>query len=141
MMKKFIQISTKPGFLKNNGGLLFRKINNKKFEFKTRIKKIHLNRANITHGGYICSIIDAGAGTAAHYSSKNKPCVTISLDIKFIGATKINDEIIGSVTINKKTNTLVFLSCTLKSKRQIISTASGVWKILNNKIPGAGFGG
>ena len=115
-MKKFIQISTKPGFLKNNGGLLFRKINNKKFEFKTRIKKIHLNRANITHGGYICSIIDAGAGTAAHYSSKNKPCVTISLDIKFIGATKINDEIIGSVTINKKTNTLVFLSCTLKSK-------------------------
>ena len=140
-MKKFIQISTKPGFLKNNGGLLFRKINNKKFEFKTRIKKIHLNRANITHGGYICSIIDAGAGTAAHYSSKNKPCVTISLDIKFIGATKINDEIIGSVTINKKTNTLVFLSCKLKSKRQIISTASGVWKILNNKIPGAGFGG
>ena len=67
--------------------------------------------------------------------------MTISLDIKFIGATKINDEIIGSVTINKKTNTLVFLSCKLKSKRQIISTASGIWKILNNKIPGAGFGG
>ena len=33
---------------------------------KQLIKKIHLNRAKITHGGYICSIIDAGAGTAAH---------------------------------------------------------------------------
>jgi len=52
-----------------------------------------------------------------------------------------DDEIIGTVTINKKTNTLVFLNCTLKSKKKIISTASGVWKILNYKIPGAGFGG
>ena len=38
-MKKYKQISTKPGFIKHNGGLLFKKINNKKFEFKTKIKK------------------------------------------------------------------------------------------------------
>ena len=140
-MKKFIQISKKPGFLKNNGGLLFRRINNNKFEFKTKIKKIHLNKAEITHGGYICSIIDAGAGTAAHYSAKNKPCVTISLNIKFIAPTKLNDEIVGIVTIDKRTTSLVFLSCVLKSKKKIISTSSGVWKILSYKIPGAGFGG
>ncbi len=141
MIQKFVQISKKPGFLKNNGGLLFRKINSKKFEFKTKIKKIHLNKAKITHGGYICSIIDAGAGTAAYYSSKNKPCVTISLDIKFIEATKFNDQITGTVKIDKKTNSLIFLSCILKSKNKTISTASGVWKILNYKIPGSGFGG
>ena len=133
-MKKFKQISTKPGFLKNNGGLLFRKIKNDKFEFKTIIKKIHLNKAKITHGGYICSIIDAGVGTAAHYSANSKTCVTISLNIKFISPTKLNDEIIGSVVIDKKTNSLVFLSCVLKSKNKIISTASGIWKILNYKI-------
>ena len=101
-MKKFLQISNRPGFLKNNGGLLFRKISNNKFEFKTKIKKIHLNKAKITHGGYICSMVDAGAGTAAHHSSNNQPCVTISLDIKFIGISKLNDEILGSVTIEKK---------------------------------------
>ena len=133
-MKKFKQISSKPGFLKNNGGLLFRKIKNHKFEFKTKIKKIHLNKAKITHGGYICSLIDAGAGSAAHYCVKGKPCVTISLNIKFIGPTKLNDEIIGSVGIDKKTNSLIFLSCVLKSKNKIISTASGIWKILNYKI-------
>ncbi len=133
-MKKFKQISSKPGFLKNNGGLLFRKIKNDKFEFKTKIKKIHLNKAKITHGGYICSIIDAGAGTAAYYCAKSKQCVTISLNIKFIGPTKLNDEIIGSVSIDKKTNSLVFLSCVLKSKNKIISTASGIWKILNYNI-------
>ena len=140
-MKKFLQISNRPGFLKNNGGLLFRKISNNEFEFKTRIKKIHLNKAKITHGGYICSMVDAGAGTAAHYSSNNQPCVTISLDIKFIGISKLNDEILGSVTIEKKTRSLVFLNCKLKCKNKIIATASGIWKIVKYKIPGAGFGG
>ncbi len=140
-MKKFKQLSTKPGFLKNNGGLLFRKIQNNKFEFKTKIKKIHLNRAKITHGGYICSIIDAGAGTAAHYCGSGKPCVTISLNIKFIDSTSLDDEIIGFVTIDKKTTSLVFLSCKLKSKNKIVASASGIWKILNYKIPGGGFGG
>ena len=39
----------------------------------------------------------------------NAPCVTISLDLKFIGASKVGDEIIGNVKILKKTKTLSFL--------------------------------
>jgi len=133
-MKKYRQLSKKSGFLKNNGGLLFRKINNNKFQFKAKIKKIHLNRAQITHGGYICSIIDAGAGSAAHYFANGKTCVTISLDIKFIAPTKLNDEIIGTVTVEKKTKSFVFLSCKLKSKNKITALSIGTWKILNYKI-------
>ena len=140
-MKKYRQLSTKPGFLKNNGGLLFRKNSGNKFEFKTKIKKIHLNRAQITHGGYICSIIDAGAGTAAHFFAKGRPCVTISLDIKFIAPTRLNDEIIGIVSVEKKTNSLVFLNCILKSKNKVVALSSGIWKILNYKIADAGYGG
>tara|TARA_Y100001970_G_scaffold198391_1_gene241392 strand:- start:4275 stop:4778 length:504 start_codon:yes stop_codon:yes gene_type:complete len=136
MIKKFNQISNRPGFIKNNGGLLFRKINNNKFEFKTKIKKIHLNRSKKTHGGYICSIIDAGSGTAAHAVINGNSCVTISLEIKFTAPTKLHDEILGIVEINKKTNSLVFLRCTLKSKKKIVATASGIWKILNLKFQG-----
>ena len=137
-MKKYRQLSTKPGFLKNNGGLLFRKNNNNKFEFKTKIKKIHLNRANITHGGYICSIIDAGVGTAAYSFTNGKPCVTISLEVKFMTSTKLNDEIIGSISVDKKTKSLVFLSCVLKSKKKIIASSSGIWKILDYRTPRKG---
>ena len=140
-MKKFVQISTKPGFLKYNGGLLFRKISKNKFEFKARIKKIHLNRAKNVHGGYICSIIDAGSGTAAHSCINGKSCVTISLDVKFISPSKLNDVINGYVTISKKTNSLVFLSCILKSKKKIIASSTGIWKILNYKVSGSGYGG
>jgi len=141
MTDKFEQISIKPGFMKHNGGILFRKISDTEFEFKTIIDKNKLNSAGITHGGYICSIIDAGAGTAAHHASNNSPCVTISLDVKFIGATKIGDEIKGFTKIQKITKSMVFLICYLESKSKIIASASGVWKKLNKKISNFGPGG
>ena len=130
MSKKFEQISLKPGFMKHNGGVMFRNISDKEYEFKSIINENHLNAAGITHGGYLSALIDAGAGTAAHRAADNAPCVTISLDIKFIGASKVGDEILGHVIILKKTKTLVFLFCELKSNEKIITSASGVWKIL-----------
>ena len=133
MSDKFEQISTKPGFMKHNGGIMFRNISETEYEFKTTINENHLNAAGITHGGFICSLIDAGAGTAAHRCAGQAPCVTISLDLKFIAATKIGDEIVGFTKILKKTKSMVFLICHLKSKDKIIASASGIWKILKTK--------
>jgi len=133
MSNKFEQISIKPGFMKHNGGVLFRTISETEYEFKSTIKENHLNAAGITHGGYLSALIDAGAGTAVHRATDNTPCVTISLDLKFIGTSKINDEITGYTKILKKTNTLVFLFCELKCNNKIITSASGVWKILKIK--------
>ena len=130
MSKEFEQISLKNGFMKHNGGVLFRNISDIEYEFKSKINENHLNSAGITHGGYLSALIDAGAGTAAHRSAENAPCVTISLDIKFIGASKLGDEIFGNVRILKKTKTLVFIFCELKCNEKIIASASGVWKIL-----------
>jgi uncharacterized protein (TIGR00369 family) len=141
MNKKFKQISLNPGFMKHNGGVMFRDISDTEFEFKSTINKNHLNAAGITHGGYLSALIDAGAGTAAHRSANNAPCVTISLDLKFIGASKVGDEIIGNVKILKKTRTLVFLFCELKSNNKTITSASGVWKILKENLSDFGPGG
>tara|TARA_B100000941_G_scaffold37901_1_gene22488 strand:+ start:163 stop:567 length:405 start_codon:yes stop_codon:yes gene_type:complete len=133
MSNSFEQISLKHGFMKHNGGVMFRNISENEYEFKSVINENHLNAAGITHGGYLAALIDAGAGTAAYRSVQNATCVTISLDIKYIGASKINDEIIGHVKILKKTKTLVFLFCELKCNDKIITSASGVWKILKIK--------
>tara|TARA_B100001175_G_C19256294_1_gene517229 strand:- start:299 stop:697 length:399 start_codon:yes stop_codon:yes gene_type:complete len=130
MNTKFEQISLQPGFMKHNGGVLFRSISETEYEFKTTIKENHLNAAKITHGGFLSALIDAGSGTAAHRTTGNKPCVTISLDLKFIGASKIGDEINGFVRILKKTKTLVFLFCELKCNNKIITSGTGIWKIL-----------
>ena len=133
MSNSFEQISLKHGFMKHNGGVMFRNISESEYEFKSVINENHLNAAGITHGGYLAALIDAGAGTAAHRSAQNAPCVTISLDLKYIGASNIGDEIIGYAKILKKTKTLVFLFCELKCNNKIITSASGVWKILKIK--------
>jgi uncharacterized protein (TIGR00369 family) len=133
MSYEFEQISLKHGFMKHNGGVMFRNISENEYEFKSTINENHLNAAGITHGGYLAALIDAGSGTAAYRCAQNAPCVTISLDLKYIGSSKIGDEIIGHVRILKKTKTLVFLFCELKSNDKIITSASGVWKILKVK--------
>ena len=141
MSNEFEQISVKQGFMKHNGGVLFRTVSETEYEFKSVINENHLNAAGITHGGYLSALIDAGAGTSAHRAANGAPCVTISLDLKFIGTSRLGDEIIGKTRILKKTNTLIFLFCELICNNKIIASASGIWKILKVKPSKLGPGG
>ena len=141
MSTDFEQISIKPGFMKHNGGLLFKTISENEYEFKATIKENHLNAAGITHGGFIAAFVDAGAGTAAHRSTGQNPCVTISLELKFISAVKLGQELVGKTKIQKKTKSMVFLTCELTAEDKIVATASGIWKILNKKLFAGGPGG
>ena len=100
MSREFEQISLKPGFMKHNGGLLFKTISENEYQFKAT------------------------------------PCVTISLELKFISTVKLGQELIGNTKIQKKTKSMVFLTCELVAENKIVATASGVWKILK-KLPGA----
>ena len=141
MSKDFEQISLKPGFMKHNGGLLFKTISENEYEFKATIKENHLNAAGITHGGFIAAFVDSGAGTAAHRVADGSTCVTISLELKFISAVKLGQELVGKTKIQKKTKSMVFLTCELTTEGKTVATASGIWKILNKKLPGSGPGG
>ena len=102
MSEEFEQISIKPGFMKHNGGLLFKTISENEYEFKAIIKENHLNAAGIVHGGFIAAFVDAGAGTAAHRATNQNPCVTVSLELKFISAVKLGQELIVKTKIQKK---------------------------------------
>ena len=132
MTENFEQLSIKPGFMKHNGGLFYRQISETESEFKATVNEYHLNATGITHGGYIALIIDSGAGTGAHRTVGGRSCVTVSLDIKFIGATKLGDEIKGITKIQKKTKNMIFLICYLESNGKMIASASGIWKIMKN---------
>ena len=139
MSKDFEQISLKQGFMKHNGGLLFKTISENEYEFKATIKENHLNAAGITHGGFVAAFVDAGAGTAAHKSADGSSCVTVSLELKFISSVQLGQELVGKTKIQKKTKSMIFLTCELTAAKKIVATASGVWKIL--KLSGAGSGG
>ena len=130
MVKKNMD-ETNTGFMRHIGGLDFKKIDENNYSFSTVIKEIHLNTGKIAHGGYLSTVADTGMGTAAHIVS-NKRCVTISLEIKFISAGFSKQVLNGKVKIQKKTKSLVFITCEIFNSEGIVLTASGIWKTLSN---------
>ena len=127
MIKKIMN-ETNTGFMRHIGGLEFEKIDENNYSFSFVVKEIHLNNGKIAHGGFLSTIADTGMGTAAHIMS-DKRCVTISLEMKFISAALINQKLIGKVKIQKKTKSLVFITCEICNYEDIVVTASGIWKI------------
>ena len=129
MIKKIMD-ETNTGFMSHIGGLSLKKIDSNNFEFSVVVKEMHLNSGKITHGGFLSTIADTGMGTAAHILAENRRCVTISLDIKFISAALLDQTLKGKVKIQRKTKSLIFITCEILNSESIVITASGVWKIL-----------
>ena len=121
---------TNQGFMKHLGGLDLKKINDTEYVFSVKVKDMHLNTGKIAHGGFLSTIADTGMGTAAHKVAGDRRCVTINLDMKFISASMLNDNLKGAVKILKKTKTLVFINCEISNDKGIVVSASGTWKIL-----------
>ena len=129
MIKKDMD-ETNQGFMNYLGGLNLNKIDNTNYEFSVEVKEIHLNTGKIAHGGFLSTIADTGMGTAAHQVAGDRRCVTINLDVKFITAAKLGEKLNGRVQILKKTKTLVFINCEISSSKDLVISASGIWKIL-----------
>ena len=129
MVKKNMD-ETNKGFMKHLGGLDFKKIDDTKYEFSVKVKEMHLNTGKIAHGGFLSTIADTGMGTAAHMVAGDRRCVTINLDMKFISAGMLDDELKGVVKILKKTKTLIFINCEISNIKEMVVSASGIWKIL-----------
>jgi uncharacterized protein (TIGR00369 family) len=129
MIKKDMD-ETNQGFMKHLGGLDLKKIDDTKYEFSVKVKEMHLNTGKIAHGGFLSTIADTGMGTAAHIVAGDRRCVTINLDIKFISAGMLSDNLKGVVKILRKTRTLVFINCEISNDKGIVVFAAGTWKIL-----------
>ena len=129
MIKKDMD-ETNQGFMKHLGGLNLKKIDDTKYEFSVKVKEMHLNTGKIAHGGFLSTIADTGMGTAAHRVAGDRRCVTINLDVKFISAGMLSDNLKGVVKILRKTRTLVFINCEISNDKGIVVFAAGTWKIL-----------
>ena len=121
---------TNSGYSKLVGGLKAKKINESNYEYHAEVKEMHLNTAGMAHGGFLTFIADTGMGNAAHRIAEGKRCVTISLEMKFISSGKPGDNLIAKVKVQKKTRTLVFLTCEIVNSHGVVAVTSGVWKIL-----------
>ena len=121
---------TNSGYSRHLGELKAKTLDNLNYEYHAQVKEIHLNTAKIAHGGILTYIADNAMGNADPRASVDKISVTISLEIKFVSAGKLGDNLIAKVKIQKKTRTLVFLTCEIVNSEDVVAVTSGVWKIL-----------
>ena len=128
MIKKSMNESN-TGFMNHIGALSLKKLDTNNFKFSVIVKEIHLNSGKIAHGGFLSTVADTGMGTAANMVS-DKRCVTISLEMKFISVSLLGQVLNGKVKIQKKTKSLIFITCEMLNSEAIAVTASGIWKIL-----------
>ena len=101
---------TNSGYSKHVGGLKIKKIDDKNFEYHAEVKEMHLNTAGMAHGGFLTFIADTGMGNGAHRVAEGKQCVTISLEMKFISAAKLGDNLVAKVKVQKKNKNSCFFN-------------------------------
>lgn len=133
MDSNFEEIGQHINFIKHNGGLQFKKISDSEYQFRATVLDIHTNAGGVAHGGFIMALLDSGMGNASHRSlGHGARSATISLDVKFISAAKVDDTLLGTSWVLKKTRSLVFMRGELRCGDTLVATAEGVWKRLSS---------
>jgi uncharacterized protein (TIGR00369 family) len=89
----------------------------------------HTNPAGIVHGGMLTTLLDHALSTVAWESAERRPCVTVQLDVQFLGAVRPGYLVEARARIVKRTSSLVFVQGCLTVAGEEVAAASAVLKI------------
>lgn len=126
------------GFNARVGPVLRRlETNTKGEQYIFDVRPEHLNGAGFVHGGMLMALCDIILGRTVSLAAGMR-CTTVSLNCDFLAPGKRGDRIEGTAAVTRKTRSVVFVSGHLVVNRpdedeSLLMTATGVWKILNDK--------
>lgn len=122
-----------PGFVALTGPVYWREAGGPKdFAFRTEDK--HVNLVGIVHGGMLVTFADRALSICARDAAGGAGCVTIEMNVQFVGAAKIGDVIETTPEIVRKTSSLIFVRTVLTCEGRAIAAISGIWKVLREKV-------
>ena len=90
----------------------------------------HSNPAGIVHGGLLMTLIDHALSAIAWEDADRRPCVTIQIDVRFLGAVRPSALIEARGRVVRRTATLSFTEGQLTVGADVAVTASAILKIL-----------
>jgi len=90
----------------------------------------HLNGSGTVHGGLLMTLADISMSRTSRLISGAASCSTVALNCDFVGPGRLGDVIESRVRATRQTRTLVFLSAELSAPGRIVTTATGLWKII-----------
>lgn len=81
-----------------------------------KVEEEHTNRGGTLHGGLTATLVDVVSTAALMYTEKGSPGVSVDMNITYMSAAKIGEEILITAEILKQGRTLAFASVDLTNK-------------------------
>lgn len=97
----------------------------------------HINVGGVCHGGLLLSLADVAMGASTFAAGDGHPCATIQMDGHFIAAAKEGERLMAVATQLRKVRDLSFMRCEIWVGTRLVMRASGTWKYLASRTPGA----
>lgn len=97
----------------------------------------HINIGGVCHGGVILWLADCTMGSASFEAGGGHPCATIDMNCHFMAAAKLGQRLMGRARQLRRVRGLSFMDCELWSGGRQVARASGIWKYLESRAPGA----
>jgi uncharacterized protein (TIGR00369 family) len=89
----------------------------------------HGNWRGVVQGGMVMTLADRAMGSAARQDDPDVKQATAQLDVNFVAPARIGMPLEALCEIVARTRSLVFMRSILSQEKQIVATASGVWKV------------
>lgn len=117
------------GLMGTLGPMLSRQIDGS-WQYGLLVRNGHLNAAKRAHGGAITTLMDQAMSVLAWQHTSRTACVTIQLNINFIGSARMDDLMIATGRVVKTTRSLLFLDGEIRVADATIATAQSIFKIV-----------
>ncbi|NP_001139872.1 acyl-coenzyme A thioesterase 13 [Salmo salar] len=83
-------------------------------EFK--VEEEHTNRGGTLHGGLTATLVDVISTTAIMYTERGAPGVSVDMNITYMNAAKMGEDVLITATVLKQGRTPAFATVDLTSK-------------------------
>uniref|UniRef100_A0A8C4Z7S9 Acyl-coenzyme A thioesterase 13 n=1 Tax=Gadus morhua TaxID=8049 RepID=A0A8C4Z7S9_GADMO len=81
-----------------------------------KVEEEHTNRGGTLHGGLTATLVDIISTTAIMYSERGSPGVSVDMNITYMNAAKIGEDVLITAQVLKQGKTLAFASVDLINK-------------------------
>ncbi|XP_019379318.1 PREDICTED: acyl-coenzyme A thioesterase 13 [Gavialis gangeticus] len=81
-----------------------------------KVDEQHANRAGTLHGGLTATLVDVVSTTALLYTERGAPGVSVDMNITYMSAAKIGEEVLITAQVLKQGRSIAFASVDLTNK-------------------------
>ncbi|XP_028820635.1 acyl-coenzyme A thioesterase 13 [Denticeps clupeoides] len=81
-----------------------------------KVEEEHTNRGGTLHGGLTATLVDVVSTTALMYTERAAPGVSVDMNITYMNAARIGEDVVITAQVLKQGRTLAFATVDLTSK-------------------------